>query len=48
LDAKTALITGASAGQGEAEARLFAAHGAHVVVADIDVDPGPAGRRGVG
>jgi hypothetical protein len=38
LDAKTALITGASAGQGEAESRLFAAHNAHVVAADIDVD----------
>jgi 3alpha(or 20beta)-hydroxysteroid dehydrogenase len=31
---------GASAGQGEAESRLFAAHGAHVVAADIDVDRG--------
>jgi NAD(P)-dependent dehydrogenase (short-subunit alcohol dehydrogenase family) len=40
LDAKTALITGASAGQGEAESRLFAAHNAHVVAADIDVDRG--------
>ncbi|MHB8463247.1 MAG: 3-alpha-hydroxysteroid dehydrogenase, partial [Acidimicrobiales bacterium] len=31
LDGKTALITGAARGQGEAEARLFAAEGATVV-----------------
>lgn len=32
LSGKTAVITGASRGIGEAAARLFAAHGAHVVV----------------
>ncbi|NCA14170.1 MAG: SDR family oxidoreductase, partial [Proteobacteria bacterium] len=36
LQGKVALITGAGMGQGRAAARLFAAHGAQVVVADID------------
>jgi NAD(P)-dependent dehydrogenase (short-subunit alcohol dehydrogenase family) len=35
LKDKTAIITGAGHGMGEAEARLFAAEGANVVVADI-------------
>ncbi|MCD9625618.1 glucose 1-dehydrogenase [Rhabdothermincola salaria] len=35
LDGKVALITGAARGQGEAEARLFAAEGAQVVLADV-------------
>lgn len=35
LDGKVAVITGAARGQGEAEARLFAAEGARVVVADV-------------
>lgn len=35
LDGKVALITGASRGQGEAEARLFASEGARVVLADV-------------
>jgi NAD(P)-dependent dehydrogenase (short-subunit alcohol dehydrogenase family) len=33
---KVALITGAGMGQGRAASRLFAAHGARVVVADVD------------
>jgi NAD(P)-dependent dehydrogenase (short-subunit alcohol dehydrogenase family) len=33
---KVALITGAASGQGRAAAELFAAHGARVVVVDID------------
>jgi 3alpha(or 20beta)-hydroxysteroid dehydrogenase len=35
LDGKVAIITGAARGQGAAEARLFAALGARVVVADV-------------
>ena len=37
---KTVLITGASSGQGAVEARLFAARGANVVVADVQDDLG--------
>ncbi len=36
LQDKVAIITGAAGGQGEAEARLFAAEGAKVVVTDIN------------
>ncbi|MFJ4715111.1 SDR family NAD(P)-dependent oxidoreductase [Streptomyces sp. NPDC088785] len=35
LDGRVVLITGAARGQGEKEARLFAAEGARVVVADV-------------
>ena len=38
LDGKVALITGAARGQGEAEARLFSAEGASVLLADIRDD----------
>ncbi len=38
LDGKVALVTGAATGIGEAIAGVLAAAGAHVVVADIDVD----------
>jgi 3alpha(or 20beta)-hydroxysteroid dehydrogenase len=41
LDGKVAIITGGARGQGEAEARLFAAEGATVVVTDV---LGPEGR----
>ena len=42
LEGKTALITGASRGQGEAEARLFAAEGAKVLLCDVLDDEGDA------
>ncbi|MCU0310881.1 MAG: glucose 1-dehydrogenase [Acidimicrobiales bacterium] len=52
LAGKVALVTGAARGQGEAEARLFAAEGAQVVLADVldaegeavAADIGPAAR----
>ncbi|WP_377320083.1 SDR family NAD(P)-dependent oxidoreductase [Pimelobacter simplex] len=40
FDGKVVLITGAASGQGAVEARLFAAEGATVVVADVVVEPG--------
>lgn len=40
LTGKVAIITGAASGLGRATAELFAAHGASVVVADIDVAGG--------
>jgi 3alpha(or 20beta)-hydroxysteroid dehydrogenase len=40
LDGRTVLITGGSRGQGEQEARLFAAEGAQVVIADVLDDLG--------
>lgn len=36
LEGKVAFVTGAAKGQGAAEARLFAAEGARVVVTDVD------------
>ena len=38
LDGKRALITGAGSGIGEATARLFAAQGAQILVADVQMD----------
>ena len=40
LDGKVALISGGARGQGEAEARLFAAEGAKVMVGDVLDDEG--------
>ena len=40
LDGKVAIISGAARGQGEAEARLFVAEGAQVLVADVLDDDG--------
>jgi 3alpha(or 20beta)-hydroxysteroid dehydrogenase len=42
LDGKVAIVTGAARGQGAAEARLFVAEGAGVVVADVRDDEGAA------
>ena len=42
FEGKVVLVTGASGGQGEAEARLFAAEGATVVIADVLVEQGEA------
>ena len=42
LDGKIALISGAARGQGAAEARLFVAEGAQVVVGDLLEEPGHA------
>ncbi|WP_200308630.1 SDR family NAD(P)-dependent oxidoreductase [Streptomyces adelaidensis] len=40
LDGRVVLVTGAARGQGEQEARLFAAEGAEVIVADVLDEPG--------
>ncbi|WP_135365664.1 glucose 1-dehydrogenase [Halosimplex halophilum] len=42
FDGKTAIVTGASGGIGEAAARRFAEEGASVVVADLKVEEGEA------
>ncbi|MCD9903743.1 glucose 1-dehydrogenase [Streptomyces sp. MT29] len=42
LDGRVVLVTGAARGQGEQEARLFAAEGARVVIADVLVEQGQA------
>ncbi len=39
LQGKVAIITGSGRGIGAAAAKLFAAHGAHVIVSDIDPNP---------
>jgi len=48
LAGKVAIITGAARGQGEAEARLFAALGAQVVLTDVLVDEGEAVAASIG
>jgi 3alpha(or 20beta)-hydroxysteroid dehydrogenase len=48
LNGKVALISGASRGQGEAEARLFAAEGASVVLADILDEEGATVAKDIG
>jgi 3alpha(or 20beta)-hydroxysteroid dehydrogenase len=48
LDGKVAIITGAARGQGEAEARLFSAEGATVVVTDVLSSEGKAVADDIG
>jgi 3alpha(or 20beta)-hydroxysteroid dehydrogenase len=48
LDGKVALITGAARGQGEAEARLFVAEGASVVLADVLDEEGAEVAKSLG
>ncbi|WP_406000177.1 SDR family NAD(P)-dependent oxidoreductase [Streptomyces sp. NBC_00829] len=48
LDGRVVLITGAARGQGEQEARLFAAEGAKVVLADVLDDLGEALAKDLG
>lgn len=47
LAGKVAIITGAARGLGEATTRLFAGHGAHVVIADRDRTQGEAVARSI-
>jgi 3alpha(or 20beta)-hydroxysteroid dehydrogenase len=42
LQDRVAIVTGAARGQGAAEARLFVAEGASVVLTDVDDEPGEA------
>jgi 3alpha(or 20beta)-hydroxysteroid dehydrogenase len=48
LEGKVAIVTGAARGQGEAEARLFAAEGAKVVLGDVLDDAGEAVAADIG
>jgi NAD(P)-dependent dehydrogenase (short-subunit alcohol dehydrogenase family) len=48
LDGRTFLISGGASGLGAATARLFAAHGAHVVLADLNEPGGDALARELG
>ena len=48
LDGKVAIVTGASRGQGEAEARLFVEEGARVVLGDVLDDEGEAVAKELG
>ena len=46
LEGKAAIVTGSARGIGRATAELLCAHGARVLVNDLDADLAAAGRRG--
>ncbi len=48
LDGKVAIVTGAASGMGAEEARLFAAEGARVVIADVSDAAGEALAKEIG
>ncbi|MDI3423723.1 SDR family NAD(P)-dependent oxidoreductase [Streptomyces luteolus] len=48
LDGRVVIVTGAARGQGEQEARLFAAEGARVVLADVLDEQGEAVAKEIG
>ena len=48
LDGKVVIVTGAARGQGEAEARLLAAHGAKVVLTDVLAEQGRSVAADIG
>lgn len=48
LDGKVAIVTGAARGMGAAEAMLFTAEGAQVVLTDVNDDEGSAVAAGLG
>ena len=48
LEGKTAIVTGAARGTGEATARLFAREGARVVLADVLDDLGESAAKQIG
>ena len=45
IQGKVFIVTGGASGLGEGTARMLAAHGAKVVVADLQAERGPGGRR---
>jgi 3alpha(or 20beta)-hydroxysteroid dehydrogenase len=48
VEGRVAIVTGAARGQGEAEARLFAAEGGKVVLADVLDEEGRAAAESIG